>query len=85
MLRLLWLLRWFGMAATTPQDSGCALAALTLGTGPMAQAQSGSYWQIWKTKPSAENTYDEKLQEDLWDWTIEVLSTEGNGLGDLQG
>ena len=79
----LWLSRMLGLTSSTPLESGKALAALALGTGTMRDAESGSYWQIWKSKPSANNTYDKMLQEDLWSWTMRELEGEGSGFGKL--
>lgn len=78
--RTLWFFRLLGMTTSTPLESGKALAALASGTAEMGKAASGSYWQIWKSKPIAENTYDEALQEDLWSWTLKELASEGSPL-----
>ena len=74
---MLWLFRLQGMTTSSPLESGKALAALALGTAEMGKAASGSYWQIWKSKPSGENTYDEALQEGLWAWTLKELESGG--------
>jgi NAD(P)-dependent dehydrogenase (short-subunit alcohol dehydrogenase family) len=56
----------------TPRESGEALARLAVGTD--VEGVSGRYFEGKKEIPSSKDSYDEKKQEDLWDWTIEYLT-----------
>ena len=53
----------------TPQVSGAALAWLAVGAD--VKGTSGKYYEGRKIRQSSEESYDEKKQEDLWQWTVE--------------
>lgn len=52
----------------TPQVSGAALAWLAVGAD--VEGSSEKYYEGRKIRQSSEESYDEKKQEDLWQWTV---------------
>jgi NAD(P)-dependent dehydrogenase (short-subunit alcohol dehydrogenase family) len=57
----------------TPQVSGANLAWVAL--SPDVKGKSGVYYEGRKTIKSSKDSYDEKKQEDLWEWTVKNIST----------
>jgi len=51
-----------------PQESGASLARLAV--SPELEGVSGVYYEGKKEIKSSEASYDEKKQEDLWEWTV---------------
>lgn len=58
----------------TPAESGAALARLAVGAD--VEGVSGKYFEGLKEIKSSKDSYDERKQDDLWDWTVKYL-TEG--------
>ena len=56
----------------TVQESAAALARLALGED--LEGKSGLYYEGMKPIPSSVESYDEKKQEDLWEWTVSYLA-----------
>ncbi|RDW81821.1 hypothetical protein BP6252_02933 [Coleophoma cylindrospora] len=52
----------------TPRESGETLAWLA--TNPNLEGASGGYYEGRKTIKSSVDSYNEKYQEDLWEWTV---------------
>lgn len=55
-----------------PEESGEALARLAVGGD--VEGKSGIYYEGTKEIKSSKDSYDEKKQEDLWQWTINALA-----------
>lgn len=53
-------------------ESGHALARLAVGAD--VSGVSGKYFEGLKEIKSSKDSYDEKKQEDLWNWTVKFLS-----------
>lgn len=66
------LLRLLSPNVHTAQESGAALAWLTI--DPEAIQASGTYYEGRQQIKSSELSYSEKNQEDLWRWTLENVS-----------
>lgn len=72
--RILWLVKKFFIANThTPQESGENLAWVAV--GDEAKNETGVYYEGRKKIKTSVDSYDEKKQEDLWEWTIKNVST----------
>jgi NAD(P)-dependent dehydrogenase (short-subunit alcohol dehydrogenase family) len=56
----------------TPRESGAALARLA--TEKNMERKSGQYFEGIEAIPSSKDSYDEKKQDDLWQWTIAYLA-----------
>ena len=59
----------------TAKESGETLAWLAIGIE--VAGRSGMYYEASperKTRESSKDSYDEKKQEDLWDWTVKNVS-----------
>ena len=59
--------------AHTQQESGSALAWVA--TSPHVEGVSGVYYDFRKQIRSSKDSYDEKKQDDLWEWTARTIST----------
>ena len=57
----------------TTQESGSNLAWLAL--SPDVADKSGLYYEMRQERKSSKDSYDEKKQEDLWEWTVKNTST----------
>ncbi|KAK9482439.1 hypothetical protein V1527DRAFT_447339 [Lipomyces starkeyi] len=57
----------------TPKESGAALAWLAV--SPDVEGTSGVYYEGRKQIKSGEESYDEKKQEELWQWTVKNIAT----------
>ncbi|KAJ9149320.1 Dehydrogenase reductase protein [Pleurostoma richardsiae] len=55
-----------------PEESGAALARAAVGSD--LQGVSGKYFEGLKEIKSSKDSYDEKKQEDLWEWTVKYLA-----------
>jgi NAD(P)-dependent dehydrogenase (short-subunit alcohol dehydrogenase family) len=55
-----------------PQESGAALARLAIGTD--VEGVSGKYFEGLNDLKSSKDSYDERKQDDLWDWTVNYLT-----------
>ncbi|KAK4938336.1 hypothetical protein LTR10_021220 [Elasticomyces elasticus] len=55
----------------TPEESGGNLAWVALDDSDT----SGKYYEGRKQIPSSTDSYDQKKQEDLWEWTVNYLSS----------
>ena len=56
----------------TAQESGGNLAWLAV--GPDMAGISGKYYEGKKEIKSSLDSYDEKKQDDLWEWTVKNIS-----------
>jgi NAD(P)-dependent dehydrogenase (short-subunit alcohol dehydrogenase family) len=56
------------------EESGAALARLAIGT--TVEGKSGVYYQGLKEIKSSEDSYDQKKQEDLWQWTLNAVAQD---------
>jgi NAD(P)-dependent dehydrogenase (short-subunit alcohol dehydrogenase family) len=56
----------------SPQDSGAALASLAL--SPDVEGVNGAYYEGRKKINLSTESYDEKKQEELWDWTVRNIA-----------
>lgn len=70
--RILPILRLVIPNTHTPQDSGASSARLAIGKD--LEGVSGVYFERRKKIKSSEESYHEKKQEDLWDWTVKTLA-----------
>jgi NAD(P)-dependent dehydrogenase (short-subunit alcohol dehydrogenase family) len=72
--RIIWVLRRLVTANThTPQESGESLAWVAV--GDEVKNETGVYFEGRKKIKSSVDSYDEKKQEDLWEWTVKNVST----------
>lgn len=72
--RLLWLVRRVITPNThTAQESGESLAWVAI--GDEVKNETGAYFEGRLKIKSSVDSYDEKKQEDLWDWTVKNVST----------
>jgi NAD(P)-dependent dehydrogenase (short-subunit alcohol dehydrogenase family) len=55
-----------------PEESGAALARLA--TGADVDGVSGKYFEGLKEIKSSKDSYDERKQDDLWEWTVKYLA-----------
>lgn len=69
--RIVPLLRLLFPNTQTPQESGQALARLAI--SPEVENVSGTYFEGVKPIQSSQDSYDERKQEDLWEWTAKFL------------
>lgn len=58
-----------------PEVSGDNLASLAVGAD--VEGVSGKYFEGRQEIKSSKDSYDEKMQDDLWDWTVKYI-TKGN-------
>ncbi|KAH8691980.1 putative short-chain dehydrogenase [Talaromyces proteolyticus] len=56
----------------SPEDSGEALAWLTI--GPELESKSGLYYEGKAQIKTSKASYDRIKQEDLWEWTVSTLA-----------
>ena len=78
--RLTWLLKFMtGPNTHTPKQSGFALARLAIGEDQGVKGVSGKYFEGLKDRNSSEASYDERKQEDLWEWTLKFLAQGDEG------
>lgn len=71
--RLLWLLRMvFSPNVHTAEESGRSLARLAVGAD--VEGVTGRYFEGREEIMSSKDSYSEKLQEDLWDWTVNFVA-----------
>lgn len=54
----------------TPEESGTALAWLAVGD----DIEKGKYYEGRKVIKSSDDSYDERKQEDLWEWTVKNVT-----------
>jgi hypothetical protein len=74
MPRMLPLVRFLvGSNVHTAQESGANLAWLALSLD--VAGTSGKYYEGKKEIKSSKHSYDEKKQDDLWEWTVKNTST----------
>ncbi|SPO05585.1 related to dehydrogenase/reductase [Cephalotrichum gorgonifer] len=59
----------------TTKDSGESLARLAIGSD--LEGTSGVYFEGRKAIKSSKESYDEKKQEELWQWTVDNLAKTG--------
>lgn len=57
----------------SPKESGAALARLAVSKD--VEGSSGVYYEGQRKIKSSEDSYDEKKQEDLWEWTLKNIAT----------
>lgn len=57
-----------------PKESGAAIAWLAV--GEECKAENGKYYELRTMMRSSKQTYDEKLQDDLWDWTVNFVAKD---------
>ncbi|RYP18848.1 hypothetical protein DL767_009750 [Monosporascus sp. MG133] len=55
-----------------PEESAANLARLAVGAD--VEGTSGEYFEGPKAIPSSTDSYDERKQEDLWNWTVKYLA-----------
>ena len=60
----------------TAEESGAALARLAIGAD--LEGVSGKYFEGFREIKSSRDSYDERKQEDLWEWTVNYLA-KGEG------
>ncbi|KAH7313874.1 putative short-chain dehydrogenase [Stachybotrys elegans] len=73
--KIRWLLNLFmNNNVHTPEESGSSLARLVIGSD--LEKTSGQYFEGRKPIKSSTESYDEKKQEDLWQWTINTLAKD---------
>ncbi|KFY32662.1 hypothetical protein V495_08849 [Pseudogymnoascus sp. VKM F-4514 (FW-929)] len=56
----------------TPQESGANLARLAVGAD--VEGKSGIYFEGKEIIKSSKDSYDERKQDDLWEWTIKATA-----------
>jgi hypothetical protein len=66
--------RLMGSYVLTPEESGGNMAWLAV--SPEAEGLSGVYFQRRETIKSSKDSYDEKKQEDLWEWTVKTCASD---------
>ena len=59
----------------TPEESGAALARLAIGAD--VEGVSGRYFEGVEDVKSSVVSYDERKQDDLWEWTVNHLAKNG--------
>jgi len=59
----------------TPEESGAALARLAVGAD--VEGVSGRYFEGVQDLKSSVDSYDERKQDDLWEWTVDYLAKDG--------
>jgi hypothetical protein len=57
-----------------PKDSGASIAWLAV--GEECKAENGKYYELRTMTRSSKQSYDERLQEDLWDWTVNFVAKD---------
>jgi NAD(P)-dependent dehydrogenase (short-subunit alcohol dehydrogenase family) len=65
--------RLMGPYVLTPQESGGNMAWLAV--SPETEGVSGVYFQRREAIKSSVDSYDEKKQEDLWEWTVKTCAS----------
>jgi hypothetical protein len=56
------------------QDSGASLAWLAV--GEECKTENGKYYEQRTIVPSSKQSNDAKLQDDLWDWTVNFVAKD---------
>lgn len=62
----------------SPEQSGANLARLAVGAD--IYGVTGDYFEARKAIPSSHDSYDEKKQDDLWQWTIKYCAKGDSGV-----
>ena len=66
--------RLMGPYVLSPEESGENMAWLAV--SPEAEGLSGLYFQRTEAIKSSVDSYDEKKQEDLWEWTVKTCARD---------